>query len=136
MINPDNIQKLFGALGINEATIYTPEGEYYFKGNPAEKTFLFFREGKRTPSEYTAVYPFAPAEKFTPKELHIALREENIQEASLYLDAGEFYYLAETYNEFSYGLEGTVPENFDITGEPGAAPHLAVEMANQREVLG
>lgn len=134
-MNPDNIQKLFGSFGINEATLHLEEGDFYYLAFPAEKSYLYSPEGSAPPSEFVAAHPFAPAHPFTPKELHLALRAENIQEATVYVDGHEHYYHAYTYNEFSYGPEGRPPQEFDITGEPGAAPHLAVEMANQRAVL-
>lgn len=135
-LNPDNIQKLFGALGINEATLHLDDGDFYFLANPAENTYRFHQEGKFHPSDYRAIYPVSPAREFAPKELHIALRAEDIREATVYLEAGEAYYQAYNYNEFAYGLEVQVPQEFDISGEEGAAPLMAVEMANQRDILG
>ena len=128
-MNPDKIQKLFGALGINEATIHTNEGDYYFLANPEENSFLFSKEGS-LPSEFIATRPFCPAREIAPKELHIALREENIQEATIYVGGEEYYYQAHTKNEFAYGPENRPPQEYDITGEAGASPSSAVEMVS------
>lgn len=108
MTNPTAIHNHFVKLGITEATIHAPEGDYYYIAiSPTE--FQLGLEGN-LPTNYETA---APTEvnnsgELSVAELHSSLQALEINEATIHTLEGDFYYFA-AEGEFQFSKEETQP---------------------------
>lgn len=49
-----------------------------------------------------------------PLQIHAALQSINVNEATLYFDNNEYYYINLGNNEFQFGKEGDMPTNYIV----------------------